>query len=252
VPASGPTTAAASRIRVRYSKAGRLRFISAIDLARVWERALRRADLPIAYSEGFSPHPKVSFTDALPLGYASTGEYAELAFSFPIDVDAGTQALNAFFPEGIEVLDAVGVADGAPRFAKWLHASCWDVVYPQATPRLAESVAAARTADTLPVERERKGETRRVDLRPAIHDLRSAADTVRAILHHLEPAVRPTEVHLALCSMLSDMQPPALPEPTLVTRVAQGSPGDDGLEEALSGTVVPPMPPPGPLKGSPS
>ena len=58
------------RLRVRYRKQGRLRFIGAIDVGRVWERALRRADLPIAYSEGFSPHPKVSFTDALPLGYA--------------------------------------------------------------------------------------------------------------------------------------------------------------------------------------
>src|SRR5690606_33621749 len=57
------------RVRARYAKEGRLRFGSAIDLGRIWERALRKADLPIGYSEGFTPHPKVSFPDALPLGY---------------------------------------------------------------------------------------------------------------------------------------------------------------------------------------
>ena len=74
------------RVRARYAKEGRLRFISAIDLGRVWERALRKADLPIGYSEGFTPHPKVSFPDALALGYASTGEYVELTFEVPVDV----------------------------------------------------------------------------------------------------------------------------------------------------------------------
>ena len=73
------------RLRVRYTKLGRVRFLSARDLTSVWERALRRAELPIAYSEGFSPHPKVSFPDALPVGYASTGEYAELTFAAEID-----------------------------------------------------------------------------------------------------------------------------------------------------------------------
>src|SRR5690606_15725343 len=102
-----PGTCRSMRVRARYTKSGKLRFISAIDLGRVWERSLRLADLPIAYSEGCSPHPKVSFPDALPLGYASTGEYAELTFAAPVVLDTAVKALNAAFPAGLEILLAV-------------------------------------------------------------------------------------------------------------------------------------------------
>ncbi|MBA2529831.1 MAG: DUF2344 domain-containing protein, partial [Euzebyales bacterium] len=139
---SGRSAAVAARIRLRYAKAGKARFISAIDLGRVWARALRRADLPIAYSEGFSPHPKVSFPDALPLGYASTGEYAELTFAAPIPVAPGMAALDAAFPDGIRVLTAVAVADGDPKLASLLRASAWDLDYPDGAV-LPHAVAAA-------------------------------------------------------------------------------------------------------------
>ncbi len=227
----------AARIRVRYDKTGKLRFISAIDLGRIWERSLRRARLPIAYSEGFSPHPKVSFTDALPLGYASTGEYAELTFAGPIPLSPALIALNAAFPEGIAVRAAVAVADGDPKLAKWLLASCWDMAYPQGT-KLTEAVAAAERAVSLPVPRERKGEPVTVDLRPAIHQICAEGARVRVTLHHLQVPVRPTEVDLALRST-----DPALPSPALVVRVAQGRPVAGGLVEALSGELVEPLHP---------
>ena len=210
--------------------------MSAIDLGRIWERSLRRADLPIAYSEGFSPHAKVSFPDALPLGYASTGEYAELTFAGPVDVPAAVTALNAVFPGGLRVLHALVVADGEARLAKWLQAGVWDIAYPAATPALCAMVSDVRSAATLPVPRERKGEVVSLDLRPAIHQISTDSQTVRVVLHHVEPQVRPTEVDLALRSFAAD-----LPEPTLVTRVAQGRPDDGGLLEALSGELVPPL-----------
>lgn len=221
------------RIRVRYEKAGKVRFISAIDLGRVWERALRKADLPIAFSEGFSPRPKISFTDALPLGYASTGEYAELAFVVPVTLESCVRALNMVFPPGVRVSHAVEVADGAPRLSGWLTASCWDVTYAD-VPGLAEAVDAVRSAQTLPVLRQRKGLARTVDLRPAIHRISGDNGVVRIILHHVEPPVRPSELHLALESFH-----PGMPEPTLITRVAQGTPSASGLDEALSGDIVP-------------
>ncbi|MGH3451090.1 MAG: TIGR03936 family radical SAM-associated protein [Haloechinothrix sp.] len=252
------------RVRVRYGKQGRLRFVSAIDLGRLWERALRRADLPIAYSEGFSPHPKVSFTDALPLGYASTGEYAELTFAGPVDLEAAIGSLNEAFCaltagragpalmagragpaltagragwEGVAVLQAVAVTEGDPRLAKWLRASCWDLDYAGGTAP-ADAVAAAREADALPVERQRKGDPVTVDLRPALHQISASDDRVRVTLHHVEPQVRPTETDLALRRFRPD-----LPEPRLVTRVAQGRPVDEGLSEALSGELVEPLHP---------
>jgi radical SAM-linked protein len=233
------------RVRFRYEKTGKLRFISAIDLGRVWERALRKADLPIAFSEGFSPHPKISFTDALPLGYASTGEYAELTFATPIRVGPAVDVLNGAFPPGVRVRHAVEVARDAPKLAKWLRASCWDMAYGD-TATLAAAVDAVRAAETVPVARERKGPALPVDLRPAIHAITVDGGLVRVILHHREPLVRPSEVHRAL-----QHSSPAIPEPTLITRVAQGSPTQasptqdqngfdkEGLIEALSGDFVP-------------
>ena len=222
----------AVRVRVRYSKRDKLRFVSAIDLGRVWERAVRKADLPIAYSEGFSPHPKISFTDALPLGYASVGEYAELTFAGEVHVAAAMAALNESFPLGIQILDALAVADGDPKFAKLLQASCWDLDYPTGD-GLAAAVAGVAGADSLVVLRQRKGEPAPVELRPAVAAIAAGSARVRVVLHHVEPAVRPTEVDLALRQFH-----PGLPEPALVTRMAQGTANPDGLTEALSGARV--------------
>jgi radical SAM-linked protein len=230
------------RLRVRYRKQERLRFISAIDLGRVWERALRRADLPIAYSEGFSPHPKVSFTDALPLGYASVAEYAELTFAGPIDLPSAILALNAAFPDGIDVTAAVAVEDGDPRFSKLLAASTWDIEYPAGCD-LHAAVEQASAATDLVVARERKGEAVDVDIRPAIFHLSTDGARVRATVHHTDHlpdavavAVRPSEIDLALRSFQPD-----LAQPVLVTRLAQGRPGPDGLVEALTGERTEPL-----------
>ena len=216
-----------------------MRFIGAIDVGRVWERALRRADLPIAYSEGFSPHPKVSFTDALPLGFASDGEYAELTFAGPIDVPAAVAVLNPALPEGMDVLSAVAAPEGSARFAKSLQASAWDITYPPGTD-VATATRAALEAATLIVDRERKGETVAVDIRPAIFSLSTDGVRVRVVMHHADHlpsetavAIRPTEVDQALRSFL-----PNLPQPVLVTRLAQGRPEADGLVEALTGERI--------------
>jgi radical SAM-linked protein len=223
------------RVRARYAKQDRLRFVSAIDLGRIWERALRKAGLPIGYSEGFTPHPKISFPDALALGYASTGEYVELTFAAPVDVDAATAAFNRAVPDGLRILDAVAVDDGAPRFAKWLRASLWELRYCcDEAAAISEGVHGLAHAEHLPVDRERKGTTTRQDLKPALHAIVSHDDTVRVVLHHTEPPFRPSEVHQVLRRAIGA----TLPEPQLVTRSAQGTPDPSGLREALSGRLL--------------
>jgi radical SAM-linked protein len=247
-----PSSATTLRIRARYGKAGKLRFVSAIDLGRLWERALRKADLPIAYSEGFSPHPKVSFPDALPLGYASTGDYVELTFAAPIEVDTGMKALNAAFPEGLAVHHAVPVADGDPKLAKLLNASLWHMDYASDADGLAGAAAALLSASELLVERQRKGAPVEIDLRPAIHQITvhpPHPDTpelvrVAVVLHHLEPPVRPTEVHLALSEHHRPDSAEPLPEPVLITRVAQGTATEEGVVEALTGELIARIPSP--------
>ncbi len=228
------------RVRVRFAKAGKLRFISAIDLGRVWERALRKADLPIAYSEGFSPHPKVSFGDALPLGYASTAEFAELTFGGTLDLDVMTARLNASFPTGLEVLDAMEFVEGGKRLGKLLQASLWTLDYPSAE-GLEAAVAALPADGPLPVERERKGEMVTADLRPPLAGIAAAGTQIRAIVRHpgFIPgaseggvAVRADDIHTALG--ISQ-------RPTLITRLAQGQVADTipGVTDALRDTVEP-------------
>ena len=94
------------RIRVKYTKGKEVRFISHRDLMRVFQRAIRRADIPIAYSQGFNPHIKISWGQALKVGKASDGEYAELHLEKHINPNELRERLNQQLPKGIEILEA--------------------------------------------------------------------------------------------------------------------------------------------------
>ena len=231
------------RVRVRFAKTGKLRYISAIDLGRVWERALRKADLPISYSEGFSPHPKVSFGDALPLGYASVAEFAELSFGGDLDVAVMTARLNAAFPGGLAVLDAKVVGEDDRRLGRLLQASLWGLDY-AGEEGLAEAVAALPADGPLLVQRERKGEMITADLRPPLAGIAAVGNQIRAIVRHpgFIPghdeggfAPRADDIHTAL----------GLPTPPqTITRLAQGrvSPTTAGVDDALRDTTEPLVP----------
>ncbi|MCC5949950.1 MAG: DUF2344 domain-containing protein, partial [Nitriliruptoraceae bacterium] len=171
------------RYRIRWTKQDRTRFISARDLSSVWERALRRADLPIAYSEGFTPHAKVSFPDALPVGVSSTGEYAELTFAAPIVPERDLGALSATLPAGMDILTYLEVPDGAPKLAKMLRATLWELAWPASsdpdgpsgadgeptlTGILRSRCAELESAEHVEVTRHRPDGDRLIDVRPAV------------------------------------------------------------------------------------
>lgn len=263
-PAGGSSTPTHNRVRVRYTKDGRTRFVSARDLSSVWQRALRRAALPIAYSEGFSPHPKVSFPDALAVGVASTGEYAELTFTEGFDLRTGLATLSATMPAGMRVLTYHQVEDGSPKLARLLEATLWEIEYPQAddadaatqtTRHLGHLARQLMAAEAAPVRRSRPdGETRTVDIRPTlvvVHAARRGTDaqnasaptipTIRAILSNDGPSIRPGDLHQALTAYLGPDDEP-IPQPRLLRRVAQGRPVEPGLREALSGEIIPLVP----------
>lgn len=248
------------RLRIRYTKLGRVRFLSARDLTSVWERSLRRAGLPIAYSEGFTPHAKVSFPDALPVGHASTGEYAELTFAADIDPPSGLARLSAALPTGMDVLTFVTVPDGAPRLARLLEATLWEIAWPgigqapdapadrSALHDLSTSISdradALLAAASVEVVRHRPKGDRILDVRPPLVALSAAttasaddaptAPVLRVVLRNDAPTIRPTDLTAALDRLSDD---PPLPQARLHTRVAQGVVHDDGVTEALSGQV---------------
>src|SRR5689334_16338634 len=104
-PEGPPPPPVLQRLRFRYAKRGRLRFTSHRDFARAFERALRRADVPVAYSAGFTPHPKVSYLGAAPTGVASEAEYLELGLARPVDPEALRADLDRALPDGLDLLE---------------------------------------------------------------------------------------------------------------------------------------------------
>lgn len=220
------------RLRIRYGKRDRLRFASHRDFARALERALRRAGVPIAYSAGFTPHPKVSYVGAAPTGAASEAEYAELGLARAVDPTWVRDALTAALPTGLPVLDCVEAdAGGLPDR---IDASAWKIVLPGVTPReLETALAAFRQRTEVLVERLTKSGKRDVDVRGAVVSASGRApedpcDGTCAILtlvvRHTTPAVRPDDV-LAALRLVAGLVSPV---PARATRLAQGRLDDEG------------------------
>lgn len=98
-------------IRIKYSKNERGRFLSHLDLLRTMERAFRRAALPLAFSQGFNPHPKISFGSALAVGVTSEGEYLDVELEKEMPLEEIKERLKGSMPSGLDVLD-IGIIDG--------------------------------------------------------------------------------------------------------------------------------------------
>jgi radical SAM-linked protein len=196
-------------LRLRFSKVGRVRWTSHRDVARVWERALRKARLPVAYSAGFSPHPLLSFGLALPTGCESVAEYFDVALTEPVDPAVVIERLAPGLPVGIAILAAAPLAAGAVSLQEAVSSCTWEIDVPAVTPAaLSEAAARLLAADALPIRRARKGRTVVDDLRPSVLALavRDGHDTSGAVLEcelGTRPrGVRPTELAQALGTAL--------------------------------------------------
>ncbi len=162
------------KLRVRFTKVGKVRFTSHRDVARMWERALRRARLPIAYTAGFSPRPQLSFGLALPTCCESDAEYLDVAFSQSVD-PAAVMDLGPMLPDGVDVTAAAELDPGTGSLQELVTTCSWEIAVPSVSPLvLADAVRTVLGAEHLPVERERKGRREADDLRPSIVDLRVA------------------------------------------------------------------------------
>ena len=158
------------KVRFRFTKLGKLRWTSHRDVARMWERAFRRAQLPVAKTEGFTPRPKVSFGLALPTGHESLAEYLDVEIA-PEGVDvAGLPArLSAALPIGIDVLAAVVLTGPMPSLQEDVTSCTWEVEAVGAPPEEVELlVARALAAESIVITRQRKGSELDEDVRPAI------------------------------------------------------------------------------------
>jgi radical SAM-linked protein len=168
-------TGPAPRVRIRFSKHGKVRFTSHRDVARIWERALRRAGLAVAYTEGFSPRPKLSFGLALSTGHESQAEYLDVALRDAPGPDAVEQLpalLAPALPAGMEVQAATVLPPGAESLQQAVTSCTWYIEIGDVAPEeVAAGVARALAAAELPLTRSRKGHTVTDDVRPAILDV---------------------------------------------------------------------------------
>lgn len=231
------------RIRLRYTKRGRLRFTSHRDFQRAFERALRRSEVPMAYSAGFTPHPKVSYANAAPTGTGSEAEFLEIALTQARDPDVLRELLNDSLPDGLDITDAVEARTSG--LADRLTASVWEMRLDGVSAEEAEkAVAAFNGAETVEVQRRTKNGVRSFDARSAVVELRAldqqpdrpevkACAILRLVVRHVTPAVRPDDV-LSGLRVVADLAPPV---PAAVTRLAQG------LFDEESGTVTDPLAP---------
>jgi len=223
------------RIRLRYAKRGRLRFTSHRDFARAFERSLRRAGIPMAYSAGFHPHPKISYVGAAPTGVASEAEYLEIALAEHREPAAVAAALDAVLPPGLDIVRAVDAADCPPgSLAERIQASVWQLEIAGDPAGLAAAVAALLAAEEVLVERLTKDGRREIDARGPVLSAEVAEvsqDAVAvpraimtAVVRQATPTVRPDDVLAALRSVAGF----APLEPVRATRLAQGPVDDAG------------------------
>ncbi|MBV9313427.1 MAG: DUF2344 domain-containing protein [Pseudonocardia sp.] len=241
-----------AKVRVRFARRGRMRFASHRDVARSFERAVRRAALPVAHSHGFSPRPRLSWANPAPTGAASEAEYVEIGLTCPVAPPGLASALDAVLPEGIDVLEAIEIPLGAPALAELINASRWRLELPGVRPdELAAAVTALMAVGELVVERATKDGRRRVDVRaalvrvtfdeaitnevivdgpqPGVDGVVGHSDAARcaimtAVVRQTIPAVRPDDVLAALVAV-AGLRPPV---PPMATRLAQGLLDDRG------------------------
>mgnify|MGYP001814959531 CR=1 FL=1 len=202
-------------IRIKFTKNGKIRFTSHRDLARIWERSLRIANVPMVYSEGYSPRPRIAFGLALPTGYESDGEYIDIQLdderpmAFTLAELPGV--LNQALPQGIEVVDSTVLAPRTPSLQQAVTSCVWDITVKQTIDDVTEWKARVLNASSIVVERERKGKTVTDDLRPFIHTLdvippvRAVDDVVlRAELGTQPRSLRPSELLIAVDPRLDE------------------------------------------------
>ncbi len=233
----------ATALRIRYEIVGKVRFVGSRDLSRIWERTLRRVGVPVAYSHGFTPRPRLSFGLALPTCAASSAEYVDVRLRDSLDPWGGPDGIGAAIddalPEGLEVHATDCVDASGPSLQESVSSVTWEMTgFEHAREQLGAATAAALAADVLLLERERKGSATVDDIRPEIIDLAvedSAGDSVDdpgpsprviADVGSVGRSLRPAELARAVFGV-DDAA-------TLrIHRVAQWTDGVDGRSELL-------------------
>jgi radical SAM-linked protein len=158
------------RLRVTFARGDLLRYITHLDLMRAWERALKRAALPVAYSEGFTRHPQIALAAPLPVGATGDGELMDVFVEEAIDPADFAARLRAQTPPGLDVREVVEVPLAWPSLQSLVREWSWRAQLPPETDAAAlrAAVAAFLARDSFPWEHRREKEVKRYDLRALV------------------------------------------------------------------------------------
>lgn len=225
------------RVRIRFAKEGKVRFTSHRDVARMWERGLRRAGLGVSRTEGFRPRPKLSFGLALSTGHESTAEYLDVELAEPLggpEVLELPARLSPELPAGVDVLAVAPLEPGSLSLQEVVRSCTWRIEALDVPVDLAQGlVDRALAAQTLVITRQRKGRDVVDDLRPAVLSVSVIGPTLTGTELEAELAVHPRSVRPA--ELLAALDP-ALAEGR-VRRVAQWTWRDGVRGEPLVATA---------------
>jgi radical SAM-linked protein len=183
------------RLRIQFAKYGAAKYSGHLDLHKTWERILRRAGLPLAYSQGFHPQPRLHLAAALPLGMTSECELADAWLNSAVDLDKTSTALKAASAPGIDVLSVGEVDDSLPALQSQIKSADYSAALAGSVDGLDERVAGLIAASS--ILRKKRGKP--YDLRPLIETLKVAGPGLRMRLAARDAATgRPEEVLEAL------------------------------------------------------
>jgi len=206
------------RLRFRFARRGAVRLLSHLETINVFIRALRRAQMPLSYSQGFHPQPKLAFGAALPVGMESEGEYADVTFTARVEPDAFRAALNATLPEGFEILAAQEIPLKAPALMATIHGAEYELcvptdLIPEGDEPLTARLKAYLAQEEIRVDRRTKKGVRTLNIRPMIADLQLVGQAegqvtvrLRLVDHEGQPG-KPAEVAQTLWEMEAGDRP---------------------------------------------
>lgn len=177
----------ALKLRIKYTKTGVLRFIGHLDIMRLFQKAIRRAKLDVAYSKGFSPHQIISFAAPMPLGMTSEGEYFDGDFVSVTSTEDMMNRLNDTMPEGVKVLDIVELEEGAKPSMSVVSASDYyiyknDECTNDYLQQLIDSLADFMAQEKIEIMKKTKSKEEMSDIKPGIYKLENKDDGIYMLL----------------------------------------------------------------------
>ena len=175
------------KVRIKFEKTGAMKFVGHLDVMRYFQKAMRRAHVDIAYSEGFSPHQKMSFAAPLGIGLVGKGEYFDIEVNSLMSSQAMTDALNAVMVDGFKVISCKKLPENVPNAMSSVFAADYMVTVHEDSVKPALKELSAKLLEfynqaSIITEKETKKSTRILDLKPLIYSLESEDGVTRMCL----------------------------------------------------------------------